>query len=353
MRRICIDWGVSSFFGWGIYGLNMVLEFGKMGGDVEFTTMAPVNPQDIVLSALESIILRKFIERYSKQTAIEGASWLHAIGNEFLPENDASKIGVVFFEEPLSPSAIERAKRYDIIVTGSRWNEEVLKGYGLTNVRMIHQGVDRAIFHPAPRQNIFGDRFVIFSGGKAEPRKGQDLVVKAFRIFAKRHPEAVLVTAWHSPWPELARGMDLDLKNCGGLVVDVDKRANSRMAGIYRECDVALFPNRAEGGTNLVAMECLACGVPTILSDNTGHKDLAGRGPTLMLGRQDKHAIEGWGESNLDEILALLEHRFTQRRSKAASKAKLDQLVGFYWNDAAQALLRWVTEVYPAVASAA
>ena len=29
------------------------------------------------------------------------------------------------------------------------------------------------------------------------------------------------------------------------------------------------FSNRAEGGTNLVAMECMAAGVPTIVSNNT------------------------------------------------------------------------------------
>ena len=41
---------------------------------------------------------------------------------------------------------------------------------------------------------------------------------------------------------------------------------NALMPPVLREMDVALFPNRSEGGTNLVAMECMACGVPTILS---------------------------------------------------------------------------------------
>ena len=49
---------------------------------------------------------------------------------------------------------------------------------------------------------------------------------------------------------------------------------NVGMPHVLHEADVALFPNRAEGGTNLVAMECLASGIPTILSANTGHLDL-------------------------------------------------------------------------------
>ena len=51
--------------------------------------------------------------------------------------------------------------------------------------------------------------------------------------------------------------------------------------GILRKVDAALFPNRCEGGTNLVAMEALAMGVPTILADGTGQRDtvrLAGGG---------------------------------------------------------------------------
>ena len=43
------------------------------------------------------------------------------------------------------------------------------------------------------------------------------------------------------------------------------------MGAVMQEADVALFPNRCEGGNNLVALEAIASGVPTILSANTGH----------------------------------------------------------------------------------
>src|SRR5271155_1892792 len=90
----------------------------------------------------------------------------------------------------------------------SLWVRAGTRKSGITNTRMILQGADRSLFYPAPRRRLFPGRFLIFSGGKPEPRKGQDIVVAAFRIFARRHPEAMLVTAWHSPWPQLARGMD-------------------------------------------------------------------------------------------------------------------------------------------------
>lgn len=43
-----------------------------------------------------------------------------------------------------------------------------------------------------------------------------------------------------------------------------------QLAEALAEADVALFPNRGEGGTNLMAMQAMASGVPTVLSANSG-----------------------------------------------------------------------------------
>src|SRR6185312_7856169 len=140
------------------------------------------------------------------------------------------------------------------------------------------------------------DRFLVFSGGKLERRKGQDIVLAAFRVFAERHPEAMLVTAWRNAWPTPKSNIDesgltaplpfdaegqADIAGWAaanglgpGNFSDLGFVPNAQLPTILREMDAAVFANRAEGGTNLVAMECMACGVPTILSRNTGHLDL-------------------------------------------------------------------------------
>jgi glycosyltransferase involved in cell wall biosynthesis len=344
--RIAFDWGVSSFFGWGVYGLNLALEW----ADSDAATLMPVKRADLAVDALrlrrlEPFLKRSAVARVSPPAA--GEVRIAALGNDCTaaPQRyQRARVGVIFFEQPLSRDAIERARRYDTIVAGSVWNAEVLRGYGLDCVELVFQGVDRSLFHPAPRRGLFPDRYVIFSGGKAEPRKGQDLVVKAFRIFAAKYPEAMLVTAWHSPWPQLAQGMDLDLSEFAEgtrpRVVDVGAVPNGAMAPIYRECDVALFPNRAEGGTNLVAMEAIACDVPAIVSHNTGHRDLIGLPGVLPLERQRQvaGAWEEWGESDVDEIVAALE---TARRVRALHSQRLRAPVDhrlFRWRDAAAQL---------------
>ena len=61
-------------------------------------------------------------------------------------------VGYTFFEENLlEPEWIETARRsYDAVATGSSWNTEVLKGYGLTEVKTVIQGVDGRVFFPWP-----------------------------------------------------------------------------------------------------------------------------------------------------------------------------------------------------------
>ena len=131
----------------------------------------------------------------------------------------------------------------------------VLDGAGIPSVP-LHQGVDTTLFHPGPPRRPFGDRFVVFSGGKLAFRKGQDLVVAAFRRFHRRHPDALLVTCWQNSWPDLAglivagraahapeprsdHGIDVEgwMARMGlaeGSYMDVDFVSNERMPAILR-----------------------------------------------------------------------------------------------------------------------
>jgi glycosyltransferase involved in cell wall biosynthesis len=226
----------------------------------------------------------------------------------------------------------ERAKAFALFISASRWNAQLLAEAGIGPAVVVPEGVDPAAFYPAPKAGLFAGRFTIFSGGKIEYRKSQDLVLKAFRAFGSRHPDALLITAWGSFWPHLARSFDADSTlapatfRADGRVdvrawavangippeqfIDLGIVPNRELARAYREADVALFPNRAEGGTNMVAMECMACGVPTILSRNTGHLDLIAPERCFVLHEQGPIGgddFAGWGESRVEEIVETLE----------------------------------------------
>lgn len=354
-------WQVSNHTGWGIVGLNLLLSWAKLY-EPSLLTSVEFNEADLVLNPVERGYLSPAIERsralQARLRAVAGGGLdvavpvLHALGNGFAGGLSAGRvrlrgtpnIGMIVFESTRFPDeARERAKLCELLVTGSSWNREVLEQAGLGPAEVIFQGVDPSHFHPAPRAGWFADRFTVFSGGKLEFRKGQDLVLLAFRAFAERHPEALLVTAWSSPWPQFARTLEvnpavkpvcfrpdgkIDAKAwalANGLrdaqVLDLGALSNAELPRLYREMDVALFPNRCEGGTNLVAMECMACGVPVVISDNTGHRDLIAADRCIPLQRQA--AVPGadhlgWGESDIEEIVEALEAVW---RDRAAARA--------------------------------
>jgi glycosyltransferase involved in cell wall biosynthesis len=276
---------------------------------------------------------------------------LRAFGNGFagsatpVPVEGDADVGLIFFEEDVLPAeALAHVRAYRLIIAGSSWNARVLRAHGLTNVAYVIQGVDTSVFHPGPRTGLLADRFVILSGGKLEHRKGQDIVVAAFREFHRRHPEALLVHAWHNAWPQTAmeiarRGLvdgppplrdgRLDIATwlaTNGIPADahleVPPLPNAQLGPVYRDADVAVFPNRCEGGTNLVAMECIASGVPVIVSDATGQADLAAipgvhalAAPPLPDEAERATGRRDWGEVRVADVVEALEAVHADRRA--------------------------------------
>ena len=349
-RQIGIGWQVGVASGWGTYGVNLAMELVGCGIDPAlFFVGDPLVLTPAQSAALEGPLAAVPAWRAARAQGevFAGFPILHALGDklDFPPVlralHGAPDIGIVFFESATIPREnIAAASRFAQIVTGSTWNADVLKRHGFTNVVNCFQGVDLTLFNPGPRTGRFAGRFAIFSGGKLEYRKGQDLVVAAFKKFHARHPDALLVTAWHNPWPQAAQSLGMSVHVAGppplkdgrldvagwltmnalapDSFVDLGPLANTATAPLLREVDVALLPSRCEGGTNLVAMECMATGVPVILSRNTGHLDLIAADNCYALDFQipmgevmRRPDLEGWGESSIEEIVRRLEDAYT------------------------------------------
>jgi glycosyltransferase involved in cell wall biosynthesis len=353
--------GVSPFFGYGVLGLNMMKYFPE-----EILCAAEINLKD--LEGLSPFTVESIKTRIQKSVTIaqimaqnpsleyDGVVMqpLDGIRGPDPKLLGSKNVGMAFIEKT-TPRDPEGVKKFDQIIVGSTWNRDYLRSHGVENVELVFQGIDPTIFHPAPRANYFKNRFAEFSGGKMEYRKGQDLVVLAFKEFAKRHKDAVLVTQWSSPWPEFAASL-----NESGLAEPIRPQEpqfqeswlkangippeqfvvlpmvpNYRMGEVVREMDVAIFPNRCEGGTNLVAMECIACGVPTICSANTGHLDLIREGWATPLREQwaiqREGGSDGWGEPDVGEMVEELEMAYRFRDRKPSAEALERGTVSEVW----------------------
>ena len=111
------------------------------------------------------------------------------------------------------------------------------------------------------------------------------------------------------------------------------------MPAVFASADVAIFPNRCEAGTNLVAMEAMASGVPSILSSNTGHLDLIKQGNCLGLLKMSPSqpfahysGVSGWMEPDVNEMVEALEKVYINRK-EAGQMAKIGHksLQSFNW----------------------
>ena len=207
-RQALIDWPLTPYTGWGGYGIQLaqaLLEQCKY-----FPRLLARNDRSAFcdlhwLDALQH--LEDNSAKLARQlAAAEGAGTLPVrtdaalgfspLGNVVpAPRFTASKhVGVTFFEcSRFSQKDLEILNQFDLVIAGSRWNQALLKQQGINRTRLVHQGVDTAVFNAEPVPRLVNRSLVIFSGGKLEHRKGQDIVIAAFRQLLQHYPDALLV----------------------------------------------------------------------------------------------------------------------------------------------------------------
>ncbi len=306
---------------------------------------------------------------------IEGKVF-HALQNQnFEPMTDIwgdENYGYTFFEFELNNTSVENAKKFNKVIAGSTWCESKMHEKGIQNTGVLIQGIDPKRFYPGKKEKNH-NLFVIFSGGKFELRKGQDLVLKAFQILQQKYDDMILVNAWYNLWPHSMEMMKISpyikyemegetwknkmINLCKANDIDGDRVftlpvvPNEKLREVYLNTDIGLFPNRCEGGTNLVLMEYMACGKPVIASYNTGHKDILTESNSIMLTEMKEFRINDeqgsliadWQEPSLDEIIAKIEWAYQNRDklSSIGSQAAKD-MQNFTWQKTAENLIKLV-----------
>lgn len=389
-----ISWVLSSISGYGIYGTQILLQYLRRGGDPtnfilthepSVTTLPVLTHAKIDPVFALGHKLHAYLRENPKEILHFRHAFLHGCSSDFSGFAGQDRI---WGQPNIACAAIEHlvctphgrkiAGNYQMFIAISKWNADYLKSLDVGPVHLCHQGIDPSLFYPGPNSGLYRDRFVIFSGGKFEYRKGQDIVTAAFKRFYAKHPDALLVTCWQNLLPADAHAFDL-AGLCDGVpeakaapdyglhtlpwllkqglppgsFIDLPFTHNLMMPAVLRECTMAIFPNRCEGGTNLVAMEAMACGLPTYVSYNTGHKDLVdllgcpafrSQGPVAR--SSSMQTVDDWGESEVDEVLAAMEAVYDNpvgaRRSAALIAEKIAQ--DWTWSRLNEKLLRLVCD---------
>lgn len=340
-------------YGWGVCSRYLVQELGKL---------EPVH----VLSEADGSAFNGCLDGRLFQA-------LPTVAFDPLFEQARARLnfGYTFFENELTERSVENAKRYDLILAGSTWCRNRMLEKGIDNCEVLIQGIDPRCFYPIGG-NASSDRFVIFSGGKFELRKGQDILIRAVRILQEKYADVYLVNCWYNLWPESLRQMSsspyikfryrkgaswIDTMrqtyDDNGLdaerIITMDLVPHHELRTIFKQTDIGVFPNRCEGGTNLVLMEYMACAKPVIATEASGHKDILTKDNALLLKQLrainimdgDGALIGRWKDPSLDELVDRLEYAYHHRHAikKIGAKAGED-LAQFTWKKCAHGLAR-------------
>lgn len=392
-QSLAISWVLATISGYGIYGLQIAMQFLRRGGQQLILTRSPSVCEVPPLTAAQFAApfqlgckLDAYMQENPKELLSFNHAVLHGCSSDFSGFAGQDR---VWGKPNVGCCAIEHlvctdhgraiSKNYDMFIAISKWNADYLKSLDLHGpTHLCYQGIDGTLFHPGPKSNLYNNRFVIFSGGKFEYRKGQDIVLAAFKRFRQKHPEALLVLCWQNlllpqgdafrlaghcvDMPEAAPNYGLQLTPWllkQGLphdsFIDLPFTHNLLMPLVLRECDVAVFPNRCEGGTNLVAMEAMACGVPTYVAYNTGQKDIVDlmgaeplRSQKSVKATPDMNTVIDWGESDVDEVVEAFERVYTNRAEAKEKAARVAEgMKAWEWGPLNEKLLQIVCDQKP------
>jgi len=276
----------------------------------------------------------------------------------------------------LQEDAPINARFYNLIFAGSTWCRQKLEEKRISWVQTLIQGVDPDLFFPIDFEKPSGrDKFIIFSGGKFELRKGQDLVLRAVKILQDKYDDIVLMNLWQNPWKFsfetmkrspyikfVAKGETWEeiIKNImaeNGM--DPEKNIalppinNNQLKNVYANTDIGIFSNRCEGGTNLVLMEYMACARPVIASYNTGHSDILTKDKALLLEEMKPHeafdeqgkTVGVWQEPDLDELVSKLEYAYLNRNElHSIARQAGDDMKKYTWHATAKDLLEKIDQ---------
>jgi glycosyltransferase involved in cell wall biosynthesis len=323
MLTLALTRDIGRPFGWGICSLNLARELSQK-------TDVRILPLDQPAGRIDGKVL-------------------HAIADlHFTPSVDVAgdyNAGYCFFENNLTFDSIRNARSYDHIFCGSTFNKKLLALYDVFHTSVLIQGVDHNIFNAEPPRKP-DDKFYIFSGGKFEYRKGQDLVMAAFKALMDKYKDMHLVTLWENMWPQSAATMQhsqhivLNVRGknwqermkslCDANGIPPDRvthhpiSSQEEISKIIANTDLGIFPNRCEGGTNLALMEYMAKQRPVIASYNTGHKDILNQSGTnaILLHNQKVRELKPytgydytayWCEPDINELIAHFEWAYLHR----------------------------------------
>lgn len=173
-------------------------------------------------------------------------------------------------------------------------------------------------------------RFKFLHVSSAQPRKGVDVLLKAYFSEFTNKDECVLILKLYrnpeNPVPQLLK----ELKRADApevLVINDTELTDAQMKSITDQADAAVYPSRAEGFALPVA-EAMALGVPVITTGYSGQMDFCTNENSFLLDYRITDATAShlmlpgskWAEPDMRQLKKLMRYLYKNRNSAEVKK---------------------------------
>jgi len=205
----------------------------------------------------------------------------------------------------------ERSKLYlnkacDIVMTTTKAHKALLIDNGVTEskIEVVNEGVDEEFFNTLPTEKYINTKkFTYITAGKCENRKNTDYIIANF-IAAMQYKECALICHTYNPFAANAKDysylsnwtavdpvkVGFNYKGFNGkyhlfsngmcdIYFTAPVSTTRLVRSLYASANIGLQVSKGEGW-DLVCIEMLACGIPTINSDCLGHSEYNRNGIT-------------------------------------------------------------------------
>jgi glycosyltransferase involved in cell wall biosynthesis/predicted metal-dependent phosphoesterase TrpH len=207
-----------------------------------------------------------------------------------------------------------------VFVNSEEYKQSWIKrGFDPAKLKILPRGLDTELFHPARRDAVFFQKFGASNGevrllyvGRISREKDLDVLADAYRQLRKEGVQVQLFVVGHGPYSEaLAKSLP-DAFFTGYL-------RGTELATAYASADVFVFPSTTDTFGNVI-LEAQASGLPVVVSDSGGPKELVAHKANGLITRS--HDVEDF----TDAIRSLVtDQRLRERMANSARDSVTDR----------------------------
>ena len=252
----------------------------------------------------------------------------------------------------------------DQIWLPTEWGKAIFVNCGIdaSRIRVVPEGVDSDRFKPADvavNNKVF--RFLCI--GKWEQRKGIDDLIKTFcREFKHQEPIELIIHGFNSSLPQLNIAAKIK-QIChqqgqqNARIIISNPKPLGELIALMQQCDAFVLPTRAEGW-GLPILEAMACGLPCIVTDYSGHRVFANHNNSYLIRvktmckAMDPAVFPSnmdwgeWAQPDLEHLAYLMRYVVDNPDAAKAKglNARIDAMRYWRWDQAASIAMQYLQD---------